>query len=148
MEIYELTHLFFRYMGELVYSPKALGLFYSYDDAKQAIQHFATQPGFRDNQDSFSIRIKTVIGRIVNDTVFEVVVYLHSEDFTVESEIELGLFNDEIIAQRELDRYCENNLRLLNIQGLVVEKIVNKCIIGNMDWREGFSISCEEIVSN
>ena len=122
MKVYELKHLFFQHMGELVYSPKSLGLFYTYNDATQAVKHYITQPGFRENRDAFSIEPKRVNGSIVDNSVFEVIIYLHSEDYTTEAEIELGLYCNEIIAQNELERYCKNNFTLLSIQKLTVEK--------------------------
>ena len=141
MEIYELTHVFFRYAGKVVHSPKSLGFFYSCYNAKQAVQYYSTQPGFRENKDAFSIKARQVTGKIVNDTIFEVVVYLHTEDYDFEVEIELGLYGDEITAQSKLHRYCYDNLPLLSIPNLVVEKIVNRCVVEKKEWIEGFSIS-------
>lgn len=141
MVVYELTHLFFRDTDGLVYSPKNLGLYYSYESIKQAVQYFSTKPGFCENQDAFSVRERNVLGNIVHDTVFEVFVYLHSENFEFETEIELGLYSDEVIAQNKLNMYCQDNAPLGNIQDLIFEKIVNKCIVERKEWSEGFSIS-------
>ena len=140
MVVYELKHIFFRYEGELVHSPKNLGLFYSYESAQKAIQYFITQPGFYENQDAFSIAERNVIGNIVYDTVYEVLVYLHSKDYEFEAEIWLGLFGDETIARNKLMLYCNNNTSLVNTTDLTSEKIVNKCIIERKEWSEGFSI--------
>lgn len=140
MIVYELTHLFFHYAGELVYSPKNLGIYYSHQDLAQAVRYYSTQPGFCDNQDAFSLRERNVSGAIVNDSVFEAIIYLHSEDFKFETEIELGLYGDEVTARNQLIKYCRDNSRLVNVQNLIVEKIVNKCIIGRKEWSEGFSI--------
>lgn len=138
MVIYELTHLFFRDANELIYSPKGLGLFYSYESVKQAIQYFDTQPGFCDNQDAFSIRERNVLGCIIDDEVFESSIYLHSQNYEFEVEIELGLFGDEISARNKLAKYCTENTSLANAQGLIVEKILNKCIVERREWTEGF----------
>lgn len=141
MLIYELTHIFFRYEGEMVHSPKNLGLYYSYESVQNAIQYYSAQPGFCENQDAFSVRERNVIGNIVDNTVFEVVIYLHSEDYEFETEIELGLYGDECTAQDKLGKYCRENVQLVDAQNLVIEKIVNKCIIGRKEWQEGFSVS-------
>lgn len=141
MVVYELTHLFFRDADGLVYSPKNLGLYYSYESVKQAVQYYSTQPGFCENQDAFSARERNVLGNIVHDTVFEVLVYLHSENFEFETEIELGLYGDEVTAQNKLNVYCRDNAPLGNVQDLIFERIVNKCIVERKEWSEGFSAS-------
>lgn len=141
MLIYELTHIFFRYEGEMVCSPKNLGLYYSYESVQNAIRYYSAQPGFCENQDAFSVRERNVIGNIVDNTVFEVVIYLHSEGYEFETEIELGLYGDEVTAQAKLVKYCRDNAALVTAQNLIFEKIINKCIIERMEWSEGFSIS-------
>lgn len=141
MVVYELTHIFFRDADGLVYSPKNLGLYYSYESVKQAVQYYNTCPGFCENQDAFSVRERNVLGNIIDGTVFEVLVYLHSENFEFETEIELGLYGDEVTAKNKLNMYCRDNAPLENAQGLIFEKIVNKCIIERKEWSEGFSIS-------
>ena len=141
MVVYELTHLFFRDADGLVYSPKNLGLYYSYESVKQAVQYYSTQPGFCDNPDAFSARERNVLGNIVQDTVFEVLVYLHSENFEFETEIELGLYGDEVTAHDKLNVYCRDNAPLGNVQDLVFERIMNKCIVERKEWSDGFSIS-------
>lgn len=141
MVVYELTHIFFRYADELIYSPKSLGLYYSYESIRKAVQFYSTQPGFRNNQDAFSARERNVSGNIVDNTVFEVLIYLHSEDYEFEAEIELGLYGDEATAQNKLNKYCSDNVSLINAEKIVVEKIVNKYIIEMKEWSEGFSVS-------
>lgn len=141
MIVYELTHIFFRYADQLVYSPKNLGLYYSRESVKQAVDYYSTQPGFCDNQDAFSVRERNVLGIIVDDTVFEVLIYLHSKDYEFETEIELGLYGDEVAAQNKLIQYCRDNASLVNTQNLIIERIINKCIIERKEWPEGFSVS-------
>lgn len=140
MTIYELTHVFFRYEDELIYSPKNLGLYYSYESVRQAVQYYCTQPGFGENQDAFSARERCIIGDVIDNTVFEAIVYIHSTDYEFETEIELGLYGDEADAQSKLAKYCSENTLLLNAQNLISEKIVNKCIVERREWSEGFSV--------
>ena len=141
MVVYEVNHIFFRYENELVHSPKKLGLFYTYESVQNAVQYYSTQPGFVENQDAFSIREVAVVGTVVDDTVYEVLIYLHSIDYEFETEIWLGLFGNKTDAQNRLMIYCENNAALLNAENLISETIVNKCIIERMEWAEGFSIA-------
>ena len=44
------------------------------------------------------------------------------------------------MAQSKLIEYCSDNTALLTVQNLVVEKIVNKCVIGRKSWPEGFTV--------
>ena len=141
MVIYELTHMFFQCEGELIYSPKNLGVYYSYESAKQAVQYYRTLPGFCENQEAFSVKERCVLGNIIDDTVFEAIVYLHTKDYEFEIEIELGLYAEQVTAQNKLQKYCTENFLLVNAQNLVSEQIVNKCIIERKEWSEGFSIS-------
>ena len=140
MEIYELIHIFFREKDEFIYSPKKLGLFYTYESTKSAIQYYSSKPGFCETKNAFSTRRRTVLGKIINNTVFEVIVYIHSEDYTFEAEIELGLFGDETSAKNSLDKYCSENTALVSIDDLVLEKIINKCIVERKEWADGFSL--------
>ena len=139
MIVYELTHMFFRCDGEIIFSPKQLGLFLSYNDAVNAIQYYKSLPGFNVNQDAFSIQDKAVEGTIVENVVYEVLVYLHSKNYSAEAEIELGFYADEIDAQNKLWQYCKNNNTLTSTKDMDVEKIVNRCVIGRKAWIDGFS---------
>ena len=87
-----MTHLFYRFKDEPIYSPKGLGLYYSLESVRKAVEYFNTQPGFCDNQDAYSVRARDVVGDIANDFVFEVLVHIHSEDYEFETAIELGLY--------------------------------------------------------
>lgn len=140
MVVYELTHIYYRYDDELVHSPKGLGLYASYESVLNAIQHFQKQPGFCENQDAFSIRRRNVIGNICDGVVYEVLLYLHTEDYEFEAEIDLGLFGDEDIANSELKRYCLDNTKLIGSKDYIVEQIVNRCVLGRKEWVEGFVI--------
>jgi len=140
MEIYELTHIFFRYKNGFIYSPKKLGMFYSYESSKSAIQYYGSKPGFCENKDAFSIRKRNISGEIINNTVFEAIVYLHSEDYEFEAEIELGVYGDEMLARNSLIRYCIENTALISVDNFVLEEIINKCIIERKEWVDGFSL--------
>ena len=138
MIVYELTHMFFRCDGEIIFSPKQLGLFLSYNDAVNAIQYYKLQPGFNVNQDAFSIQDKPVVGAMVGNVIYEVLIYFHSEDYSSEAEIELGLYAVESDAQNVLSKYCKNNDALISATDMVVERIINRCIVGQKAWINGF----------
>lgn len=140
MVVYELTHIFFRYEGDMVYSPKSLGLYSSYESAEQAIRHYRTLPGFCENPDGFSCRERTVLGNVTGGTIFEAIVYLHSENYEFEAEMELGLYGAEADAQGKVEKYCAENAPLVNSADIVAEKIVNPRIVDKLEWSEGFSI--------
>jgi len=138
MIVFELCHLFYQCGNELRYSLKKLGLFSSRDSAERAIAYFSTQPGFRENQNAFSIRERIVLGTVFGGSIFEALIYLHSADYDVEHEIELGLYGDELSAQTILSNYCKGNPQTVNRSDLIVEKILNKCILEKKEWAEGF----------
>lgn len=140
MIVYELTHLFFCFNNELILDPKKLGFYYSQDSVNQAIKYYVTQPGFCENRKAFSVKKRNVLGEILNEVIYEVIVYIHSKDYEIEIEIELGLYGDAIMAQNVLDQYCRDNASLLNIQDIVFERIVNETKVERREWKEGFSI--------
>lgn len=140
MIVYELTHLFYYHSDELFYSPKKLGFFSSYESTKQAIQFFLTLPGFQENSDAFSVRTRYVTGNVVDNAFFEVIIYLHTENYSFESEVELGLYSDRDSAQNELVKYCNENKSLINSGKFVVERIINNCFLEKKEWAEGFTI--------
>ena len=141
MIIYELTFIFHRLYGCLHLEPLGLGLYASYDSAQQAIQHYITQPGFRDCPEAFSIRQREIKGFVKNSEFFEAQVYFHTDDYDYEYSIELGLFADKAAADEAMSTYVQENTALFNVPDLVVEKIVNRCIIDKREWLEGFVIS-------
>ena len=140
MNVYELTHIFFRYEEETVSCPKKLGMFDSAENAKEAIRFFKSQPGFCDNKEAFSIRCRPVFGTVENLTVYEALVYYHTEDYEFEHGVELGLFGDRAAAEEAVSAYCEDNASLINARGIEAEKIVNARAIGKKEWVEGFDI--------
>ncbi len=79
-------------------------------------------------------------GEVTDNTVYEAMVYIHTADYNFESTTELGLWGLEKDAKAELLKYCRHNKTILNASGLVVEKIINKCVIGRREWSEGFQI--------
>ena len=141
MIIYELTHIFRREQNDFISMPKALGMYSSTTTVAQGIKHYKTQPGFCDNQEAFSVRQRSIDGTVINQTFFEAIVYYHSADYEFEYDIELGLYGSEEMAQKAIATYCKENVSLINTPDLVVEKIVNKCIIDRRLWEEGFFVS-------
>ena len=141
MIVYELTHFFHWFNGQLILEPLALGLYSSFSSTQQAIQYYITQPGFRDQPEAFSVRQREVNGIVEHQEIFETMVYFHTEDYEYEYSVEIGLFGDEAIAHEALSLYVRENMHLFNIPDLVAERIVNRCILDKREWSEGFSVS-------
>lgn len=57
-----------------------------------------------------------------NDIVCEALIYLHSGDYELETEIKLGLYGEEAVAQAALAAYCRNNKSLIHAKNLISEK--------------------------
>lgn len=141
MLLYELTHIFYRSDGAVILSPKGLGLYSSRESIQKAMEYYKIQPGFCDNLDAFSVKERTVDGAYVDNIIYEVIVYLHTEDYEFEADIELGLYGDEATARNKLTQYCKDNEVLLKAKSLIAEKIINRCEIDRREWSEGFSVS-------
>ena len=141
MTVYELTHLFYRVQDQVVLSPKFLGLYPSPESARAAIAHYNSCPGFRNNQDGYSIAARSVVGDVVDGIVYEAQVYFHDPDYETEHTVELGYYGTREQARQALTAYCDQNTALLRAEGLEAEKLLNRCIIGKMEWTEGFTVS-------
>lgn len=140
MTVYELRHTFFRHKDEIVGSVSDLGLYSTIEQAENAIQYYVTQPGFKDNQDAFSVRERPVTGECNDGIVYEAMVYFHSEDYEFEYTAELGLYGDEEAANEKMKKHCADNQRIINAKDVIVEKLVNECILDQRTWAEGFDI--------
>lgn len=141
MIVHELTHFFSRRDGYLVFHPLGLGLYTSHNSIQQAIQHYITQPGFRNNPEAFSVRQREVKGFVEGPEIFEALVYFHTDDYEEEYCVELGLFGNETLANEALSTFVQDNSHLFNIPNLIAEKIVNRCVLDRREWDEGFSVS-------
>lgn len=139
MIVYELIHVFYYDMGDMVLSPKGLGFFETYASARDAIAEYKEKPGFCTNKKGFSLRSRVVEGELQDKTFYEVLVYVHTEDYEFEFEVELGLYGEETLAQKALSEYCLENHEFLTGHQFVVEKIINKCRIGRKEWVDGYS---------
>ena len=140
MIIYELNHYFEYLNSEIVLSAKHLGYFVSYEEVENAIQFYRKSPGFCDNPNSFIIRRRYIQGDFKDNIIYEAIVYIHSEDYEIETEVELGLFGDFEAANDSLNNFRNDNNISLFVEGLSVEEISNKCILGKYEWQEGFMI--------
>lgn len=141
MIVYELVHCFHRVNGHMVLNPLALGLYSSINSVQQAIQYYISKPGFHDNPEAFSVRQRNVQGLVEGLEIFETIVYFHTNDYEYEYTVELGLFGKEALAHDALSTFVQENIPLFNVQDLVVEKIINCCILDRREWSEGFSIA-------
>lgn len=141
MNIYELKHLFYKSDGELFQSELKLGYFYSMEDVYDAIRYYNTQPGFLENQDSYTVRVRSLNGLLEADEFYEATVYIYSGDYNVEAEIEVGLYADIIDAESALNYHNSINGLLNANSDLTIEYIINKIKINQLEWREGFTVS-------
>ena len=139
MIVHQLTHFFHRVKGHLVFEPLVLGFYSSVDNVQKAVQYYISKPGFCDNTKAFSVRQLEVKGAFEGPGIFEVIVYFHTDDYEYEYTVELGLFGNEALAYEALTIFVHENRHLFDIEDLIVEKIVNYCILDQREWAEGFS---------
>lgn len=140
MTVYELMHIFHPYENSVLIEPINLGLYTSYNSIQEAIQFYKKVPGFCNCQNAFSIRHREVTGAIKHNTIFEVIIYFHTENYESEYHIELGIFGNENDAHAALETYCRENCALNGYDEIVIEKIVNRCILDEREWIEGFIV--------
>ncbi len=138
--VYELNHLFYRWDGEIVSSPKNLGFYDTLESAQSARADYLTRPGFQENPDGFSIRARSVAAGIQEGVIFEALVYFHTEDYEFETDVELGLYGCAAAAEEAVRTYCQQNAPLLHVQGITCEQIVNRCVLNKREWEAGFLV--------
>ena len=139
MTVYELDHLFVSADGTFYCDPKGLGMYSTYENALRAMESYKKCPGFQENPNGFSLRERPVLGAEGKNALYEVLVYFHTEDFECETTVELGLYGSEREAGKALEQYCGQTERLLRLDGMIAEKIINKIILDKMEWAEGFT---------
>lgn len=140
MYVYNLTHNFFPVDSEEVYSIKDLGHCSDKRSCSEAIKYYITRPGFCDNVSGFTIRRREVAGEVKNNTFYEAMVYVHTEDYEYEHDIPLGLFAEKNDTDEAVEMFCADNEDYLANPHFVVEKIVNKCVLNKRHWESGFDV--------
>ncbi len=144
MYVYELNHNFYTVEGEEVYSIKGLGHYSDKELCREAIKYYITRPGFCDNVNGFTISRREVLGEVENNTFYEAMVYIYTEDYEYEHDIRLGLFAEKSDADEAVRTFCADNDDYLDNPHFIVEKIVNKCVLNKRYWESGFDVVFEE----
>jgi len=146
MFVYELNHNFYTVEGEEVYSVRDLGHYSDKKICREAIKYYITRPGFCNNVNGFTITRREVVGAVKNNTFYEAMVYVHTEDYEYEHDIRLGLFAEKYDAEETVEIFCSDNTEYLGNPHFIVEKIVNKCELDKMYLEAGFDVVFEEEV--
>ena len=141
MNIYELRHLFYKSDCGLCQSELKLGFFDSMEEVHNALKHYNTQPGFLENPNAYIVRIRKLDGLLDIDEFFEAIMYVYSENYEIESIIDVGLYFDKKDAELALDYHNSLNVVLNANKELNVEYIVNRHKINQLEWREGFTVN-------
>lgn len=144
MFVYELNHNFYTVEGEEVYSVRDLGHYSDKKICREAIKYYITRPGFCNNVNGFTITRREVAGEVKNNTFYEAMVYVYTEDYEYEHDIRLGLFAEKDDADEAVRIFCADNEEYLDNPHFIVEKIVNTCVLNKWLWEAGFDVVFEE----
>ena len=140
LKVLELLHTYYIFDNKPHFSPRALGYYSATEDVQKAIELYRVIPGYRDAQNAFTIRRRSVVGE-VNDIIYEAIIYAHSEDYEdYEYTAELGLFGRRDQAENAIKIFCDDNKEFYKNTDLVIEEIVNAYRLNARYCYEGFVV--------
>ena len=117
-------------------SPKEIGYFSSLSHIQNAKNILNDNPGFSTNRDGYIVIRRSNPNVIIGKPFYESLIYYHSEDYSVEYSTTLGFFNNINHAQKAIKDYRELNPS--DSPEMICELIVNKCILNEVMWTQGF----------
>ena len=138
MNIYRLiyVHLIEEYKNEEYF----LGYYSSIEKVQSNILLYQSLPGFRENPCNFVIQNVSVEGEIIDKNVYEVQFYLHDDNFSIEYDCYIGVFNSEEHAIIALDDFKGFNQEHIIRCKCNEEYFINKIILDEPVLSEGFTI--------
>lgn len=136
MEILKLKYLnFYENDNNEMYF---LGYFSTIVNVNLAIEKYSKMAGFRDNTSGFEITELEVSLNNYTEVVYDVMVYYHNQEYTIEHFHCLGIFTDGIRAKEVLAYYEENNKGRLVHGDVIYESFINNHKLDVFNLSEGF----------
>jgi hypothetical protein len=136
MNIYRLDYI--KFEDEVNNEIYFLGYFSTYEYALAGIETYSKMPGFVNSPNNFEIKEYYLDSLEEKDVVYDVQVYFHNKDYSIEYFHCLGLYGDREQASRKLIRYEELNKDRIIENSIIYESFVNKHTINTHDLSEGF----------
>lgn len=141
MEFYEVSFLYDEAEG-----PFEIGLFSSREAAAVTITELREAPGFCDTPEGFYLVRRPFPGDDCPAEVYEALIEFHTFDYALDHGERLGLFRTREEADEALRQYQTDNPQ--TIPGLIVERLVNRYVIDQPSWREGFTHESPDSAEN
>lgn len=132
MRCYEVCHI-----NDVSKEVKKIGYFSSLSSARSAIARLSEKPGFCEKKDSFVITQHNIAGSLPIETLYEALVYYHTNNYSFEYEIVVGIFASLQEAENAMREFKNTNSGF--DAEILVEQIVNRCVIDKANWSEGYT---------
>jgi len=136
MNIYRLDYI--KFEDEVNNKIYFLGYFSTYDSVLIGIEAYSKMPGFSNNPNNFEINEYFLDDFEEREVVYDVTVYFHNIDYSIEYFHCLGLFGNHHRANNKLNTYEKLNKDRIIDNSLIYESFVNKHIINKYHLSEGF----------
>ena len=130
------VHLIEEYKNEEYF----LGYYSSIEKVQSNILLYQSLPGFRDNPSNFVIQNVSVEGKIIDKNVYEVQFYLHDDNFSIEYDFYIGVFNSKEHAIIALEDFKVFSQEYIIRYKYSKEYFISKIILDEPVLSEGFTI--------
>jgi hypothetical protein len=140
MTVLELLHTYYIFEEKPHYSVRLLGYYLTTEDVEKTVALYRTVPGYCDTPNAFTIRRRSVFGKVHN-AIYEAIVYAHTEDYEdYEHTAELGLFGNRKEAETAIETFHNDNKEFYKNTNLVIEEIINTYQLNRQYCDEGFVV--------
>ena len=139
MNIYRLDYI--KFEDEVNNEIYFLGYFSTHENTLKGIEVYSKMPGFINNPNNFEINEYYLNNLLKKGIVFDVNVYYHNMDYSIEYLHCLGLFGNRKQASNILNRYEKLNKDRIIENSIIYERFLNKHTIDRFDLSEGFDSS-------
>lgn len=136
MKIYKLEYI--KFDEEVNNEIYFLGYFSTQEKANKGKELYSKMPGFRSNPNNFEIKEYSILNFEKEDIVFDVQVYFHNKDYSIEYFHCLGLFGNFMQAKTKLVKYEQLNMEIITEKSIVYESFINKHTLDKEKLSEGF----------
>ena len=125
-----------KYVYDECGTPFGIGFFPSRECALVVIDRLSKVSGFRDSPEGFYMLRREIPCEKCPEVVYEALVYYHTKSYEFEDNERVGLFLLRKDAQSALQQFfADNPSKIPNVK---IERILNRRVIGRVNFAEGF----------
>jgi len=136
MNIYKLEYI--KFEEEVNNEIYFLGYFTTYENTLKAVEIYSKMPGFKKNLNNFEIKEFNLSNLEKENIVFDVTIYYHNDNYSVEYFHCLGIYGDFLQAKNKLTKYEKLNQKIIE-NSIVYESFINKHTLDKYNISEGFN---------